>query len=421
MTDQIQDLLPDNRRMSLLIEKVAGIDPAEPDWQINLQDWVANHPAKWWQGVWIACEIKGDPGQIISPQIANSADLSQMFVNARLNVAENLLGSGPRLDHALTCWAEDGPRQRWSRANLKEISGRFASGFAELGLTAGDQVVIDLPNVPEKLAAFLGASWIGLTSIFHQPWQTQDSLKEDPWEALSPSLVLSCDGYRRGGAWVDCASKITRIAQKYRGKIPVIPVPCAGSKSDIQNLDNIMPWLNFERLGKGGGRSYRYVNFAHELAKIPNEKAIGYHSVSSGNWLLPTMYRWRLQSDIGPGAHCFFIGADDENDWLSSISALAVGSDIVLYDGSAKAMNKQVFWRIIEREKAKVIEVNAKQIAMLKKLDNGPIENHFLRCVEVVIVNGKLSVNDFRFLQEKCFQKAKIIEACGNMHGAIIV
>ncbi|MBL4618027.1 MAG: hypothetical protein JKY46_10045 [Robiginitomaculum sp.] len=395
--------ISNNKRLSLLLDKVAGLDVNDPDWPVTLEQWIKQHPAKWWSGVWLASEIKGDTGQIFSPEQPSDFTLKESFADAKLNIAENLLASGAGTDRMLTCWAEDGPIELIGRVKLKEIAGRFASAFADLGLQAGDKVVIDLPNVPDKLGAFLGASWLGLTSVLHFPWDNLDMQVADSWEDMRPKLILSCDGYRRNGKWIDCARKITRLAEKFHNSAMIVPVPCARSRDDVQNIAGVLGWEKFQRIGMGGGRTYQHINFNQELVCFYEEKNQTWESISTGEWLLHNLSFWRLQTDIGLNCHSLYIGPQSHENWLKGVCALATGTDIVLYDGAADAMNEQLYWRIIEREKVRIVRIDESWLMKLFESKANPHQNHQLESVQVVIVDGKTTDDHIRFLREKCF------------------
>ncbi|VAV95505.1 hypothetical protein MNBD_ALPHA06-1464, partial [hydrothermal vent metagenome] len=386
-----------------------GVSVAQPDWQGKLANWIAQHPNRWWQGVWVACEIKGDPGEIEPATVQPGAGPAEIFANARLNIAENLLGYGPRSLHALSAWAEDGPRQSWSRGQVKEMAGRFASGFASMGLQSGDNIILNLPDVPEKLAAFLGASWLGLVSVLDPPWSQPTTDIITDWQQINPKLIVTCDGYRRHDKWIDRADIVELLLQKFAGQAAIIPVPCAGSRSPVQDLEGVFNWRRFEQMGHGGGHSFTYVGFAHELAKVRASDADGFTSVQSGPWLLEQMAKWQLLLDPEVDSHIFAPDFGVQSDWLFGISALVTGSDILLYDGAETAMNGQVLWRMMQREQCKIIAANPGLIANLQTNKQKIPDDHNLDPVQRVFVEQSTAQVDRQLLLDLCFTDARIV------------
>jgi hypothetical protein len=401
----IPQSLPAPKRFTVLVQKLTGIEVGSEGWQERLTNWIAQNPGKWWRGVWVACEIKGEPGEVPA-QAASPADI---FSNARINIAENILGFGPRMDPALIGWAEDGPRQRWNRARLKEMAGRFASAFYALGLQSGDSVVLHLPDTPEKIAAFLGASWMGLRSIIEPVWTETNMGAKNAWAAYNPKLILSCDGYRRDSKWTDQGDLITELASQKQTETQLVVVPCAGSKTDVQNLDGVFPWERFESLGKGGGRPYQYVGFDHPLALLWQRDG-DFTPISSGDWLLEQIPRWRLHVEIDHLAHLFAMDISTPDEWLNMLAALATGSDLVALDGLSTAMNGQIYWRIMEREAVKVLQVSARAARQILVADPPPTQNHLLTRLELILIEGELEPEAQARLGETCFPDIPIQE-----------
>lgn len=389
------------------IQKTTGISTETSGFQTELDLWVSQHPRQWWSTIWNTCCIKGDPGTIQVDQDPQPASPAEIFANARLNIAENLLDFGPWVDLVMTAWAEDGPRQILSRGRLKEIAGRFATGFVGLGLVPGDMVVLNLPNTPEKAAAFFGACWAGLIPIFDPPETAIGKIADRPWISLKPKLILSPDGYRRNGQWIDCADVLREAGRGLGFDMQVLAIPCAGSKSNVQNLPGIFAWEKFARMGRGGGCGYQYVSFDHPMALLPDGKA-GYLEIKTGDWVLSALEKWVLDIESRPEQTSFVANVEDQADWLFALAALATGGDIVIYDGHANAMNGQVIWRILEREQVFIVGIHLNQIAELQRAKIFPSDHHQLSEVKCAFLTKEASVKDTRFLQEHCFAEAVI-------------
>ncbi|MCF6293122.1 MAG: hypothetical protein L3J04_06995, partial [Robiginitomaculum sp.] len=113
--------------------------------------------------------------------------------------------------------------------------------------------------------------------------------------------------------------------------------------------------------------------------------------------------------------HNLYIGSQSHEYWLKGVCALATGTDIVLYDGAANAMNEQLYWRIIEREKVRIVRIGVKWLNSLLKAKVDPHQNHQLSSVQVVIVDGKITADHIKFLREKCFVNVEKIIRADNL------
>jgi len=72
-------------------------------------------------------------------------------------------GNGDRI--ALIYEDEEGNIERYSFAQMKELSDKFGNALRELGLKKGDRFLIRLPNIPAFQIAFLGGLKIGAVPI----------------------------------------------------------------------------------------------------------------------------------------------------------------------------------------------------------------------------------------------------------------
>ncbi len=404
LTDYFHPHPPFAKRFTLLAQQLAGVTLGTENWQDELQSWINANPAKWWHGVWVACEIKGEPGQLNHDATRPGA----LFTNAKINVAENLLVFGGRNERALTAWDEDGFRARWSRADIKEMSGRFASAFVALGLQSGDRVVIHLPNTLEKVAAFIGASWLGISSVIEPVLAGIGAGRARLWPDFSPKLIITCDGYRRDGVWYDQGDCIAQFGQSADQNLKIIVVPAAGSSQDVQSMRGVLPWSDFTRLGKGGGRPFSYVSYNHELAQIYQTDGDGFTQIVSGDYLLSALQDWQLFADIGLASHILMADVQSQKDWLTMVGALATGSDLLCYDGSPCAMNEQVFWRMIERENVKIVRISENMMQFIRNNKQSPRINHQLDHVALLQLDRGISDADTAYLREECFIHAKV-------------
>jgi long-chain acyl-CoA synthetase len=67
--------------------------------------------------------------------------------------------------------------RRLSYAELRELSDRFASGLAQLGLQPGARISLMLPNIPQFVIAFYGALKAGLTVVQTNPLASEHELE----------------------------------------------------------------------------------------------------------------------------------------------------------------------------------------------------------------------------------------------------
>src|SRR6266480_2999363 len=117
----------------------------------ELHAWSVAERGAFWNLVWEFCGVKGQKGA------RTLVDGDRMpgalwFPDARLNFAENLLGSRDHRD-AIVFWGEDRVKRRLSHRNLYDLVSRLSQALADAGVKKGDRVAGYLPNLPEAAAA----------------------------------------------------------------------------------------------------------------------------------------------------------------------------------------------------------------------------------------------------------------------------
>ncbi len=130
------------------------------------------------------------------------APFFRWFEDGRLNVSENCLdrhvaaGRGQRT--AIIWEGEEGEVRRISYQQLLGDVCRAANGLRELGVKAGDRVVIFMPMIPEAAIAMLACTRIGAThSVVFAAFSA--SALRDRIEDAGAKVVITADGGRRRG------------------------------------------------------------------------------------------------------------------------------------------------------------------------------------------------------------------------------
>ncbi len=126
------------------------------------------------------------------------------FVGGRLNVAVNCVdrhvaaGNGDRI--ALHFEGEPGDRRSLSYRDLQDQVSRAANALLELGVGAGDLVVVYLPVIPETVVITLAIARIGAVHSLVFGGFSADALRFRVADT-GAKLVVTTDGqYRRGSA-----------------------------------------------------------------------------------------------------------------------------------------------------------------------------------------------------------------------------
>ena len=125
----------------------------------RLWRWSVDRKWDFWRALWDYAGVLGTPGDRVLLD-ADRMPGARWFPDARLNFAQNLLERRRADDgeDALVFWGEGRVRRTVSHAELHALASRIASGLAAHGIVAGDRIAAYLPNMPEAIAAMLGAT-----------------------------------------------------------------------------------------------------------------------------------------------------------------------------------------------------------------------------------------------------------------------
>lgn len=84
--------------------------------------------------------------------------------------------------------------QVYTYSDVHVTSRRIASGFRKLGVNRNDVVMILLPNCPEFVLSFLGASFLGVTATAANPFYTPAEIAKQA-KASNSKLIITESRY----------------------------------------------------------------------------------------------------------------------------------------------------------------------------------------------------------------------------------
>jgi 2,3-dihydroxybenzoate-AMP ligase len=81
--------------------------------------------------------------------------------------------------------------QRWSYRELDERADRLAAGFKQLGIQAGDRVIVQLPNIPEFFAVCFALFRLGVLPILTLPAHRQIEIRSFCTHAEAVAYIIA--------------------------------------------------------------------------------------------------------------------------------------------------------------------------------------------------------------------------------------
>jgi acetoacetyl-CoA synthetase len=379
-----------------------------------LWQWSVDERESFWTALVEFAAVVRTPGA--GPVLANRDSMpgARWFADTRLNFAENLLVRDD--EHAALVFAnERGSRRELSYRQLREDVARVAAGLRDLGLRPGDRVAGFMPNLPETVVAMLATTSIGAVWTSCSPDFGLNGVL-DRFGQVEPRVLFTADGYFYGGKTLDSLEAMRGVLERLPTVERVVVVPYVDADPEVDRLPNA---VNYRDFGRNGA--------ALEFTRVPFDAPL-YIMYSSGTTGIPkcivhgvggTLLQHRkehlLHADLKPGDCLFFFTTCGWMMWNWLVSALAGGSTQVLYEGSPFAPDRDVLWRIAERERVTHFGTSPKYLAALEKDGGAPGASFDLGSLRTVLSTGSpLAPEQFDFVHDRIKRDVQVASISGG-------
>ncbi|MET9210644.1 MULTISPECIES: AMP-binding protein [unclassified Nocardia] len=364
-----------------------------PVYQTSLVD-----PADFWSAAAQAIEWDVAPQQIVDAADKRAA---RWFPDARLNTCVNALdrhvragtvAEGGHADQAALIYvsAMTDTTTVYTYAELLDEVARFAGAMRDLGVVAGDRVVIYLPMIPEAVIAMLACARIGAVHsvVFGGFAAPELAARIDDAE---PVLVVTASGGLEPNRRIEYppivlqaldlaqTASVRTVIVKQRPEFPTIEFPAALPATDV--LPSSEQTV-----------AARWVDWAATVADVTPAEPVSvaatdplYILYTSGTTGKPkgvvrdngghaVALAWSMRNiyDVGPGQ--VFWAASDVG-WVVGHSyivyaPLLVGATTVLYEGKPVGTpDAGVFWRIIDEHDVRVLFTAPTALRAIRRAD----------------------------------------------------
>lgn len=393
----------------------------------DLYHWSVLHPEKFWPAMWrFAGLVSASRGDDEDPwdEIVRGVDRMappdhdhgpRWFIGARLNFAENLLRYRDERD-AIVAWNESGRQRVLSYAQLHDEVARVAAALREHGVRAGDRVAGFMPNIPEAVIAMLAAASIGAVWSSCSPdFGVQGVL--DRFGQIEPRILFCADSYTYAGRKIDCLGRVADVVERIESIEQVVVVAYGDRQPDISHLAHAVPWNEFSA-SAWGSVEFEMLPFDHPLYILYSSGTTGLPKCmvhGAGGTLLQHYKELLLHADLKREDRVFYFTTLGWMMWNWLVSALAVGSTIVLYDGAPFPSQADALWDMAAREKLTVFGTSAKYLAMCEKNGLEPGASHDLSALRTILSTGSpLALHSFDYVYSKIKQDVHLASISGG-------
>jgi len=353
----------------------------------DLYDWSVAEPAAFWNAMWDFGGIVGHKGARVVSHLDRMPGAT-FFPDARLNFAENVLredGDGA----AIILRSEAGDTRTMSWRELRVEAGAVAAALRAAGIRPGDRVAAYLPNVPEAIAAMLGAAAIGAVWSSCSPdFGVQGVL--DRFGQIEPRVLFAADSYVYGGKTFDQRAKIAAVLRE----LPSVERSVVGAEG----------WEAFVGRHHGEPLICTPLPFNHPLYVLYSSGTTGIPKCivhGAGGTLIQHLKEHQLHCDIRRGDRVFYFTTLGWMMWNWLVTVLASGATILLYDGSPFHPDGTALFTFADDVGMTLFGTSAKFIDAAGKAGLRPRDTHSLATVRTMTSTGSpLAPESFDYVYE---------------------
>jgi acetoacetyl-CoA synthetase len=336
---------------------------------------------------------------------------AEWFPGATLNYAEQALSVGRDADLAVIFEREDGLSETLTYAELRAQVASVRAALVDVGVKRGDRVVALAPNTPRTLVAFLAAAGLGATWSSCSPDFGVKAVS-DRFTQIEPVVLFAVDGYVYNGRSFDVRPTIAALQQEIPTLRATVLIDYLSPEAD---LPNTTPWSAFAQAGE---LAFDPVPFDHPLWVLYSSGTTGLPKgivQGHGGIVVEHLKMLALHADFGPGDRFFWFTTTGWMMWNYLVSALLVGSTVVMYDGSPGHPDLGALWRLAARHKVTYFGTSAPYIQSCLKQHLTPARDNDLSSLRALGSTGApLSPEGFQWIADEIGADVQICSVSGG-------
>jgi len=334
---------------------------------------------------WSKLTYEGD----IEPVCAgDSCENATFFPNLRLNYAELLLAAnGDANRPAITACHGDGRREQLTRLELNDRVLRLAVALRDLGVRKGDRVAVIARNNIEAVVAALATAAIGAVYSSCAPDMGAFAILSR-FTPLQPVVLIGNIREESWDAGIPVASRFFEVA----AGLPSISTIIALDDGPIPDGITV-PVKRYVDLTSGDvvPSEWERFPFNHPLFIMFSSGTTGVPKCiihGAGGTLLEHLKEHRLHCDLKAGDKLFFQTSCAWMMWNWQLSALASGTEILVYDGPIRSA--ETIWRIVSEERVTVFGTNPAYLQFCEAANYAPGKVLDLRELRSMLSTGSI-------------------------------
>ena len=399
-----------------LIKKKYGL---KKDSYQELHTWSVAHPSLFWEEVWKFCDIiASKPYKKVmgKPKMPGT----KWFEGAKLNFSENLLRfKDNRI--ALILHREDGKIKKTTYRELNNLVSSLQASLKKQGLKVGDRVASLLPNCTDTVIAMLASTSLGAVWSSCSPEFGEQGIL-DRFSQIEPTILFAPQGYEYNGKFYNILDKIKNI----QAAIPSIKstiISASGRNASeniaISQFKNAYYYSDLCHASKKATTpEFVQLPFDHPLYIMYSSGTTGVPKCivhGAGGTLIQHLKELKLHVDLKRNDVISYYTTCGWMMWNWLISALACGSTLVLYDGSAVYPHENQLWKLSHMHKISVLGASPKYFSTCEKAQIHPIKEFDLSSLRCILSTGSpLAIDNFKWIYAHVKKDVQLASICGG-------
>jgi len=292
---------------------------------------------------------------------------------------------------------------------LLSLVTEYASALRGLGVKKGDPVAVYMPMGIESVISMLACARIGAIHVVIFAGFSAKAVADRITISDAKYMLAQDEGSRRGKA-IPLKTTVDEALEMVPGRIKKVAVLQKNAeKEPPMNLERDILWEEFLERGKGQKSDVEKMEANEPLFMLPTSGTTAMPKVtvqphggyqvyvySMGKWIysMKDTDVWFCTSDIG-----WIVGHS-----YNVYGPLLTGCTSVLYEGTPDYPRKDMWWDIIEKNKATAWWISPTGIRGLMRLGTEEAQKHDLSSIERVFAAGEvLNPAAWRWLQVEVF------------------
>jgi acetoacetyl-CoA synthetase len=370
-------------------------------------------------------ELTDPPTSVLSSRAMPGA---RWFEGATLNYARDVLTRGSDEHTAIIGESQSRGRSERTFAELRRDVARFAAGLRSLGVKKGDRVAAYLPNAPEAVVAFMATASIGAVWSSCAP-EFGVRAVVDRFVQIEPMVLLVITGYRYGARTIDRTDDVVQLLGDLPSVRTAVVLDHLDGATDAEALAGriadtarepaaVVRYADLLTVEPDTALEFTDVPFDHPLYVLYSSGSTGLPKPivhGHGGILLEHLKMLGLHHDLDEGDVFLWFSTVGWMVWNYLVTALALGTTIVTFDGDPSSPGLDEIWRVAARTGVTVLGLGAPSLVRCDKEDLPLPEGHDLsRLRQIGSTGAPLPPGGFEWVERRFGRRVQVVSVSGG-------